>query len=324
MKEDVVSKLQEENSRLTQLATHDELTGLYNRRAVEDIISKTMDKGGALLVCDLDNFKHVNDKYGHLMGDMILKESSQLLHYIIRQSDVLGRIGGDEFVIFGYGIQNEEGIEKLIKKIEDRFFSQYKHERLKVSLTIGGAIYREGLSYNDMFEMADKILLSKKEVKRLGYKNEDDTDNWVRDMDQIKSELVEQISIPGAYCQDFESFKNIYRFLERTMRRNNQKACLVLISLEDAPNVNVYPQDKSHLMIYLGEVLQNSLRLGDVYTRYSSCQYLVLLMDVTKDLAEMVAERIKNDFMNKVTSENVLLHYCYELEPAKTVGKRKK
>ena len=128
---------------------------------------------------------------------------------------------------------------------------------------------------------------------------------------------MEQILIPGSYCQDFESFKIIYRFLERTMRRNNQKACLLLVSLEDATTM-INPQDKSYLMIVLGEILQNSLRLGDVYTRYSSCQYLVLLMDVTIDLSELVAARIKDEFEKKVSKETVLFHYCYELQPANT------
>ena len=177
----VTEQLLKENDRLQKLATHDELTGIFNRRATEDIISKTMNKGGALLVCDLDNFKHINDKYGHLMGDHFLKESAKLLRYIIRQTDFLGRIGGDEFVIFAYGLRNEKELELLCRKIENRFYDQYKHERIRLSLTIGGAVYRPEDTYESLFDRADQLLLSKKEVKRLSYKHEGVEDNWLKE-----------------------------------------------------------------------------------------------------------------------------------------------
>lgn len=316
MRDSVIDILQKENTRLEQLASHDELTGILNRRATEKIVSETMKKGGAILVCDLDNFKHVNDKYGHLMGDEVLKQASRLLRNTIRQTDLLGRIGGDEFVIFGYGIRNDDEVNILIKKIEKRFYEEYKHERLKVSLTIGGSVYCDGDCYDSLFGRADQILLSKKEVKRRSYNIEDNVDNWQKDMNQIQDELVEQILMNGSFCQDFESFKVIYRFLEREMRRNHQKACMVLFSIEDSSNQDVTPDDKTILMNYLGEILQSHLRLGDVYTRYSSCQYLVLLMDTDSPLAEIASKRIKDAFNETVQTDKVLLHYSYDLKPA--------
>ena len=310
-----LQQLRQENDRLLRLASHDELTGILNRRATEQRIIATMKRGGALLVCDLDRFKLINDRYGHLTGDEALKTTAKLLTYILRQSDVLGRVGGDEFVIFAYGVDSQAGVERIIEKVNSRFASHNEREPVQLNLTIGAAIFRPDDTYEALFDRADQQLIALKECKRRG---EDPApqmiESWFRDMNQIQQELAEQIAIPGAFCQDYESFKSIYRFLERGMRRNNQKACLVLMSLVDSRGHNVIPMDKSEQMDRLGDVLQDSLRLGDVFTRYSSCQYLVLLMDVNTELAEMVSDRVRSSFLRRTSDRNLLFHYCYELQ----------
>jgi diguanylate cyclase (GGDEF)-like protein/PAS domain S-box-containing protein len=91
--------------RLTQLANHDPLTGLYNRHRFEEELILQVAKmrrygtGGAVLVLDLDNFKYVNDGFGHGAGDDVLRSLGRLLDGRLRESDVLARIGGDEFAI---------------------------------------------------------------------------------------------------------------------------------------------------------------------------------------------------------------------------------
>jgi diguanylate cyclase (GGDEF)-like protein len=87
----------EQRSRLSHLATHDPLTGVQNRRGLHELISAHPDV--ALLVCDLDNFKQVNDRYGHDLGDRVLASFGELLRELARDSDTALRLGGEEFCI---------------------------------------------------------------------------------------------------------------------------------------------------------------------------------------------------------------------------------
>lgn len=99
--------LEERNDRLAHAATHDPLTGLSNRSAfvgaVDDAITNRRDAGVegdiVVLFCDLDDFKDVNDSYGHQVGDRVLEEIAQRLSATVRASDVLARYGGDEFTV---------------------------------------------------------------------------------------------------------------------------------------------------------------------------------------------------------------------------------
>lgn len=105
--------LEEENARLirslTDLATTDPLTGLHNRRYVLDELHKTLQRSRrtqqqfAVVLFDLDGFKAVNDVLGHAAGDLVLRKVADALRDIVREGDVLGRYGGDEFLLITYG-----------------------------------------------------------------------------------------------------------------------------------------------------------------------------------------------------------------------------
>ncbi|ANJ67321.1 hypothetical protein A9404_07925 [Halothiobacillus diazotrophicus] len=103
----LISDISERKAHLLHLkyqAEHDVLTGLYNRRYFQSALDRLVDEGGtlndaALLFIDLDNFKFVNDQYGHSAGDRVLKEISDLLQRHTRNSDLLARLGGDEFAL---------------------------------------------------------------------------------------------------------------------------------------------------------------------------------------------------------------------------------
>lgn len=130
---------------LKRLAEHDGLTGLYNRsyfieeleRVVERI--RRGDRGGALLYIDLDNFKYVNDTLGHAAGDLLLIEVSNILKKRARKSDVITRLGGDEFTVLLYNITPEQArqvAESYRRTLAEHHFMR-GHERVDIGCSIG-------------------------------------------------------------------------------------------------------------------------------------------------------------------------------------------
>ena len=99
-----------------------------------------------------------------------------------------------------------------------------------------------------------------------------------RDMELIWMDLREKGRPQGAYCQDYQTFKRLYRFVERGLMRVPSSAYTVLLTLVDDKKEYVTLQDQEHLMTGLGEAIRRSLRSGDVYTQYSSCQFLLMVM----------------------------------------------
>lgn len=153
-------------------AEHDALTGLFNRGAFEkmkQILSGSLDPLAILLI-DVDLFKHVNDNYGHEVGDAALKKVSAMLTEKFRSSDLVFRIGGDEFCIIMQKITpNEKNVirEKLdiinadLQKTDDKVPA-------KLSVSVGIAFSQLGFS-EDLFKKSDKALYYTKEHGRKGY-----------------------------------------------------------------------------------------------------------------------------------------------------------
>lgn len=307
-----------------QMISRDPLTGLANRTAIESQISQTMQSGGALFVCDVDYFNRINDKFGHLKGDACLQKAAELLSHIVRQQDALGRIGGDEFVIFAYGSQTEKTVEIIRNKILKCFQSYSLSGEIPLTMTVGAAIYREGDTFQALFERADRQLQELKQRKHVGRDFDGGVSNpWVHDLKMIRTELAEQVTASsGASCEDFESFKQIYRYLERSMRRRSQQSCIVLLSLADEDGETCALANIRKYMGNLKDILLRNLRLGDMFTQYSSCQYLVLLTDVDKPTAEQIMQRLKNCFSEEIGNppeDQLLLYYSYESEPIGTI-----
>lgn len=298
-----------------ELTTTDTLTGILNRRAFEQQINALAAPGCALLVGDLDNFKAINDRYGHLEGDRCLQKAVELLGYMVRQNDLIGRAGGDEFVIF-LPATSADSVQDLCSRIQKRFRSQSKAASggIGLSISISGTMYQDGDNFQSMFARAQQLLQLDSQNSVPESVDADSSDNWLNDSEKIHRDLVETISTKGAYCQDYETFKSIYRFLERCMLRNQQKACVILLSLTDEAGNTLTPQTKEDMMNDLGRTLHRTLRMGDVYTRYSSCQYLALVIDTTEDTADMIANRLKNTFLRRYTNKDLLIHYCYQLK----------
>lgn len=164
---------------LQALATTDGLTRIYNRNAVVDGIndffkqSENSDAIHALMIIDLDNFKSVNDCLGHSHGDKILQECASILMKSFRRLDIVGRIGGDEFVVLAKDLQQISNIDVIASKLVDKLQWElpYQGECVKVSGSVGIAVFPyHGTCYEEIFDKADEALYSVKANGKGGYR----------------------------------------------------------------------------------------------------------------------------------------------------------
>jgi diguanylate cyclase (GGDEF)-like protein len=149
---------------LRHRANIDQLTELYNKVAAEALISEAISSSygntkHALFCVDLDNFKSINDEFGHLYGDKVLKEATDNIKKLFRTSDIIGRFGGDEFVIFIRDIPAMSFVEEKAAELNKRLNRTYRNgdtERT-VSASIGIAVYPiDGGTYQTLYQKADE------------------------------------------------------------------------------------------------------------------------------------------------------------------------
>jgi diguanylate cyclase (GGDEF)-like protein len=167
----LVDELKKKSQYFEYKANHDALTSLPNRflfndRLEREIVASKRDRTKlALLFIDLDYFKEINDKLGHLVGDEVLKEVANKIKLIIREKDTLSRLGGDEFTIIMEGVKSLEDTSVLAKKIikifEDSFIIlEYE---VKLSCSIGISIYpNDDDSAQNLLMYADKAMYKAK------------------------------------------------------------------------------------------------------------------------------------------------------------------
>lgn len=147
---------------LMEEAEKDSLTGIYNRKSGELMFDRKMRKGEPyiFLMIDLDNFKRVNDIYGHEAGDKMLRFTGQLLKNSFRQTDVAFRLGGDEFVLFAHPCSS---IDAIREKAENMISAYQKEAEIRyplagTSVSMGGVYGTTAKSFSDLYKKADRVL----------------------------------------------------------------------------------------------------------------------------------------------------------------------
>ena len=160
-------------ARLVELANNDVLTGLPNRHAIEERITACVSAEDAerfgLIFLDLDNFKKVNDHYGHLTGDVLIREVAVALGSCLTDKDVLARLGGDEFLIM-VGSSSQGTVEATAQRILDRMLKPFALKRAEIysGCSIGIAMFPEhGANLEELVRSADTAMyVAKEEGKR--------------------------------------------------------------------------------------------------------------------------------------------------------------
>jgi len=153
-------------ARLKQASEVDSLTGLYNRRSFTEVAAKRFQNGAsspfALAEFDIDDFKRVNDTWGHPVGDIVLKEMASIIKNHLRTSDFFARIGGEEFALI-LDVNEIASTYKVLSHIKDLVeratFKTMTGDEIRVTISIGVVVYNQSIrDFDDMFRQVDYSL----------------------------------------------------------------------------------------------------------------------------------------------------------------------
>lgn len=184
----------EQIEQMSEAIRLDPLTRVFNKvetqRLVDGFLANPTEGSHVLFVIDVDNFKKINDTFGHTVGDTIIADMSHKIRDSFRNTDIVGRIGGDEFVVFMKGTT-----ESFVKKKAEQLCKVAKkviyggEEKLQITISIGIAIYgKDGNTYAELFENADKAMYQVKKFAKNGYAF----------VDRDAEEAGEERSLPNA------------------------------------------------------------------------------------------------------------------------------
>lgn len=179
-KHSLTAQLKEKNEQIIFNATHDHLTNFYNRRFLESHLSKLVSKASrhkqkfGVLFVDLDKFKHVNDTLGHSIGDKLLIEFSKRIKSVLREEDIVCRIGGDEFIIVTETLVSTKDLASIAKKILEESSRKFiiESHTVNISASIGIYFYQgdEQINAEQLLSYADNALYKVKESGKNNYR----------------------------------------------------------------------------------------------------------------------------------------------------------
>ena len=165
---------------LERKAHYDAVTGLPNRTFFESSLAESLRRAEesagenvALFLIDLDRFKTINDRYGHITGDKVLRTVAESMRKVQEEENTLFRIGGDEFAMIVNAVSSEEKLQKLGERLHEasQFEMENEGERFRVTCSIGGCSYPfPASSRSELLTEADKALYRSKEAGRATYR----------------------------------------------------------------------------------------------------------------------------------------------------------
>ncbi len=300
--------LQASNRAVKHEAMRDFLTGLYNRSYAEKQINMYLrkKKQGAYFMLDLDNFKQVNDCFGHIAGDYALKLLADMLTRLTSGEAIVCRMGGDEFSLFFYKEVTRDKLKEMAVRIlkEYELIKENNDNIADTSISIGIAtVPEDGTSYQELYNASDKALYFSKRQGKNRYcfyndamASEVEDGQRVMDIHHLKLMMQAAHGEQGSYQVPYREFQRIYSFVSRCVERKNQAAQLLLLSLTCQNRKLDLPEELEVEIQNLEHAIINSLRRNDVSTRYSSSQILVVLVDTEAENVEGVVERILHSY----------------------------
>lgn len=162
-----------EKNRYMEISQKDRLTNTYNNVTFKNLAAEYFEQGGedccgAFLVCDIDNFKSINDKYGHLEGDKVVSKLGKIMTDVFSEYDLVGRLGGDEMMAL---IKNTDEISNFEYYCSQLIIKSAEiSEDYTVTLSIGVSVFKGKTNFNAIFKIADEALYEVKNKNKNGYK----------------------------------------------------------------------------------------------------------------------------------------------------------
>lgn len=296
-------------------AESDLLTGLLNKTAVTFQISDLCQKrSGLLCVIDLDNFKSVNDLYGHDIGDRILIIFSRILKKDLPFEAVIGRSGGDEFMTFIPNVSTENELLQITEKIHEDYLSEIKkllgeHQPIPLGVSIGAAAVPDsGTDFDKVFQLADQGLYFVKQNGKHGCKvmNSSEKSNDKHrylDLETVTAILEERDASPNAMWMGNEVFGSIYRYMVRYMERYHAMAYRVLFTVKTPDNISHLAN--TEIMMQFRKMMQTSLRNSDVMMECGENQLFLLLPEVREYDIDNILNRLLSKWRSSDYSGSV-------------------
>lgn len=307
---DQKQELKKELDQIKDKSQRDALTGLFNRAYAAKTVDERIRDGktGALFMLDMDNFKAINDNYGHDAGDKVLKMFADTLRTYSKVQDIPARVGGDEFVAWIEGYVDKETLSRragtiiadLCKKLEDCRYETNSSVSLGIAL-----LPADGENFTDLYNAADKALYYVKQNGKNSYhfysdemiKNDDNSANGI---DYIHEAMRRADGKKGAYMLDYHGFTYIYNFLSRLSARNEFVSRMLLITLTPEEGYTPGEAEMSRVAEMMDQSLVSSLRRGDVAANYTTRQILVILPGTGEAETIMIAERIRLEYESRL------------------------
>ncbi len=313
---------------LKQAAVTDPMTGLLNKASSQEEISiLCQSTPGILMMIDLDSFKPVNDIYGHDMGDKILIRFAEIIKSAVRGTDLVGRMGGDEFIAYCQNVRSEQVIAKKTKFINEELLAsakEYMGEDMSIPLgaSIGCVIAPdEGIHFADLYKKADRALYNVKENGKHGYCFYHDeaasgkkiNERESTDLSNLIKVLAERSPAKGAFTVPFPQFQVIYQFLTRVRNIAQHDIWILMFNVVEMVPVEKEVHQKAIDTFFAA--LHNSLRASDVVTQNNKSQFVILLFDTELHNIELILDRIMNNW--SASEANDLFSVSYELDNVK-------
>lgn len=161
---------------LSELVYHDDLTGLFNTRYLTHVLDREVKKAKrtnetfGVLFIDVDHFKRINDRFGHLMGSKLLGEMGEVIRTNVREHDIVFRYGGDEFIaiLSGCNLETAKGVgERVREAVERHLFLSDTKCQASCTVSIGVAIFPDDVEHRDgVLEAADQAMYASKRLSR--------------------------------------------------------------------------------------------------------------------------------------------------------------
>ncbi len=326
-----VLEIEDIKKQLEASAKKDSLTGLWNRNYLQEILNRSGELGaqGAFILFDMDNFKYVNDTFGHLVGDAVLSRFAEGLKERMKPGDVACRLGGDEFAVFiNDSMSRSEFAQYLSQWIEQLEGSIQVVKGEDTNITVSAGVVgmpSDGKDFITLYNKADKALYHvKKNGKRTFhfYQEKETLDfeslsNQV-DLHEIRERITDKQGYKGVFQLEYEGFSHIFQFIQRSVERSKQNVQMVLLSVRAKAGMEQDHDSTGKLIRLMEDTIVNSLRKGDVANRYNNSQYVILLVDADLNEGKIAAERIVNKCQSQFNECGYEINYDIQTIEKKT------